>query len=187
MMNSEPKRLCGRYLAENKDDFLKAYHIVVDVKETDKSYIMQLVEFNSRYSASHISLLFSKSKRVVLSKKKGGFAIRSWSDDSFTFYPFQAGTPYYFEKLPGTGGRRNMLSRKSNPSRMTALNASPRTAPITGTASAAFPKSLTGAPLSPRKTAARNLSSATHTEHRITIRGGITNAVCRNQTRLHLG
>ena len=40
MMNSEPKRLCGRYLAENKDDFLKAYHIVVDVKETDKSYIM---------------------------------------------------------------------------------------------------------------------------------------------------
>ena len=25
MMNSEPKRLCGRYLAENKDDFLKAF------------------------------------------------------------------------------------------------------------------------------------------------------------------
>ena len=23
MMDSEPKRLCGRYLAENKDDFLK--------------------------------------------------------------------------------------------------------------------------------------------------------------------
>ena len=43
MMNSEPKRLCGRYLAENKDDFLKAYHIVVDVKETDKSYIMHVL------------------------------------------------------------------------------------------------------------------------------------------------
>ena len=187
MMNSEPKRLCGRYLAENKDDFLKAYHIVVDVKETDKSYIMQLVEFNSRYSASHISLLFSKSKRVVLSKKKGGFAIRSWSDDSFTFYPFQAGTPITLRNSPALAVRRNMLFRNSSPSRMTALNASPRTAPITGTASAAFPRSLTGAPLSPRRTAARNLSSATHTEHRIAIRGGITNAVCRNQTRLHLG
>ena len=115
MMNSEPKRLCGRYLAENKDDFLKAYHIVVDVKETDKSYIMQLVEFNSRYSASHISLLFSKSKRVVLSKKKGGFAIRSWSDDSFTFYPFQAGTPYYFEKLPGTGGKEEHAVQEVKP------------------------------------------------------------------------
>ena len=97
MMNSEPKRLCGRYLAENKDDFLKAYHIVVDVKETDKSYIMQLVEFNSRYSASHISLLFSKSKRVVLSKKKG------------------AGTPYYFEKLPGTGGKEEHTVQEVKP------------------------------------------------------------------------
>ena len=76
MMNSETKRLCGHYLAENKDDFLSAYHIVVDVNETDKSYIMQLVEFNSRYSASHISLLFSKSKRVVLNKARGGHAIR---------------------------------------------------------------------------------------------------------------
>ena len=94
MMNSEPKRLCGRYLAENKDDFLSAYHIVVDVKETD---------FNSRYSASHISLLFSKSKRVLLSKKRGGFSIKNWGDNTFTFYPFQAGIPYYFEKLPDAG------------------------------------------------------------------------------------
>lgn len=91
MINSETKRLCGRYLAENKDDFLKAYHIVMDVKETDKSYIMQLIEFNSRYSASHISLLFSKSKRVLLSKKRGGFSIKNWGDNTFTFYPFQAG------------------------------------------------------------------------------------------------
>ena len=187
MMDSEPKRLCGRYLAENKDDFLKAYHIVVDVKETDKSYIMQLVEFNSRYSASHISLLFSKSKRVVLSKKKGGSPSGAGAIIALRFTPFRLGPPITLRNSPALAVRRNMLSRKSNPSRMTALNASPRTAPITGTASAAFPKSLTGAPLSPRKTAARNLSSATHTEHRITIRGGITNAVCRNQTRLHLG
>lgn len=103
MINSETKRLCGRYLAENKDDFLKAYHIVMDVKETDKSYIMQLIEFNSRYSASHISLLFSKSKRVLLSKKRGGFSIKNWGDNTFTFYPFQAGIPYYFEKLPDAG------------------------------------------------------------------------------------
>ena len=103
MINSETKRLCGRYLAENKDDFLKAYHIVMDVKETDKSYIMQLIEFNSRYSASHISLLFPKSKRVLLSKKRGGFSIKNWGDNTFTFYPFQAGIPYYFEKLPDAG------------------------------------------------------------------------------------
>ena len=61
------------------------------------------------------SLLFSKSKRVVLNKKKGGFAIRSWSDDSFTFYPFQAGTPYYFEKLSGTGGKEEHAVQEVKP------------------------------------------------------------------------
>ena len=176
MMNSEPKRLCGRYLAENKDDFLKAYHIVVDVKETDKSYIMQLVEFCSPSPSGWYSI---RKREVSPSGAGAMIALR--------FTPFRLGLPITLRNSPALAVRRNMLSRKSNPSRMTALNASPRTAPITGTASAAFPKSLTGAPLSPRKTAARNLSSATHTEHRIAIRGGIINAVCRNQTRLHLG
>lgn len=187
MMNSEPKRLCGRYLAENKDDFLKAYHIVVDVKETDKSYIMQLVEFNSRYSASHISLLFSKSKRVVLSKKKGGFAIRSWSDDSFTFYPFQAGTPYYFEKLPGTGGKEEHAVQEVKPIQDDCLECESKDCAYNRDGICRFSKVFDRGPLSPWRTAAQNLSSATHTEHRIAIRGGITNAVCRNQTRLHLG
>ena len=85
--------------AENAENILKAYRIVMDVKETGKSYILQLVEFESRYSASHISHLFSKSKRVVLRKAKGGHAIRKWGDGTFTFYPFQAGIPFYFEKL----------------------------------------------------------------------------------------
>lgn len=77
MTISESNRLCGRFLSENSDDWLKAFHIVMDVKETDKSYIFELVEFESRYSAVHISHLFSKSKRVVLSKSKGGHAIRN--------------------------------------------------------------------------------------------------------------
>lgn len=100
MTISESNRLCGRFLSENSDDWLKAFHIVMDVKETDKSYIFELVEFESRYSAVHISHLFSKSKRVVLSKSKGGHAIRKWCDGTFTFYPFQAGIPYYFKKIP---------------------------------------------------------------------------------------
>lgn len=43
--------LLGRYEAENNDDFLSYYYIVMDVKETDKSYIFTLVELDSRYSA----------------------------------------------------------------------------------------------------------------------------------------
>lgn len=99
MGSSNPDPLLGRFKAENAENILKAYRIVMDVKETEKSYILQLVEFESRYSASHISHLFSKSKRVVLRKAKGGHAIRKWGDGTFTFYPFQAGIPFYFEKL----------------------------------------------------------------------------------------
>ena len=34
---------------------------------------------------------------------------------SFTFYPFQAGTPYYFEKLPGTGGKEEHAVQEVKP------------------------------------------------------------------------
>ena len=77
MGSSNPDPCSGRFKAENAENILKAYRIVMDVKETGKSYILQLVEFESRYSASHISHLFSKSKRVVLRKSKGSHAIEN--------------------------------------------------------------------------------------------------------------
>lgn len=46
--------LPGRYKAENNDNIFHEYSIVMDVKETEKSYIFQLVELKSRYSADHI-------------------------------------------------------------------------------------------------------------------------------------
>lgn len=118
MTTSENICLCGRFLSENSDDWLNAFHIVIDVKETHKSYILQLVEFDSRFSATHISLLFSKSKRVVLSKSKGGHAIRKWCNGTFTFYPFQTGIPYYFKRVPNVAGdeqkntQETLLSQK---------------------------------------------------------------------------
>ena len=47
-----------RYKAENNDNFLSQYSIVIEVKETEKSYIFQLIELNSRYGADHIKHLF---------------------------------------------------------------------------------------------------------------------------------
>lgn len=91
--------LCGRYKAENRDGFLDEYNIVMDVKETEKSFIFCLVEFQSRYSAAHIERLFVKSNRVVIKKNRGGHAIVKWEDGSFTFYPFQAGIPFYFQQI----------------------------------------------------------------------------------------
>lgn len=88
----------GRYKAENNDNFLSQYSIVMEVKETEKSYIFQLVELKSRYGADHIRHLFSASNRVVIRKSRGGHAMRVWGDNAFTLYPFQAGIPYYFVK-----------------------------------------------------------------------------------------
>lgn len=90
--------LPGRYKAENNDSIFHEYSITMDVKETEKSYIFQLVEFNSRYSGAHIEHLFEKSKRVVIRKSRGGHAMRIWGDNTFALYPFQAGIPYYFVK-----------------------------------------------------------------------------------------
>lgn len=90
--------LSGRYKAENNDDYLSHYYIVMDVKETDKSYIFTLLELESRYSASHMQHLFSKSNRVIIRKNRGGHAVKIWSDDDFTLYPFQAGIPFHFVK-----------------------------------------------------------------------------------------
>lgn len=95
--------LSGQYKAENNDDHLSHFSIIMDVKETEKSYIFTLLELNSRYSASHMKLLFKNSARVVLRKNRAGHCVKVWGDDDFTFYPYQAGVPYYFERLRPAG------------------------------------------------------------------------------------
>lgn len=87
----------GLYIAENDESIWNSYTIKLNVKETVKSYIFELIEFQSRYSGVHIEMLFKNSNRVVLRKNKGGHAMRVWGDDNFTFYPYQAGIPYFFK------------------------------------------------------------------------------------------
>ena len=89
----------GIYLAENDESIWDSYKITMEVKETEKSYIFRLVEFKSRYSADHIKMLFKNSERAVISKGKGGHAMRVWSDEDFTIYPYQAGIPYWFQRV----------------------------------------------------------------------------------------
>lgn len=91
--------LNGIYEAENNENYLDYYRIKMQVNETEKSYVFCLIEFDSRYGAAQMKLFFAKTKRVVLQKNKGGHAIRIWSDDDFTFYPHQAGIPFYFKKI----------------------------------------------------------------------------------------
>lgn len=93
----------GIYQAKNNESVWKSYKITIEVKETEKSYIFCLVEFKSRYSGTHIEMLFRNSKRVVIRKNKGGHAMRVWSDEDFTIYPYQAGIPYWFQRVQEAG------------------------------------------------------------------------------------
>ncbi len=97
----------GLYKAVNNDSILDEYEITMQVKETEKAYIFRLVEFKSRYSGAHIEMLFKKSNRVVIGKDKGGHAMRVWSDNSFTFYPYQAGVPYVFDLIDNNSCGKN--------------------------------------------------------------------------------
>lgn len=89
----------GLYKAENNDGIFDQYKIVMDVKETEKSYTFNLIEFDTRYSATQMEDLFRAKKKVIIKKNRGGHAMRVWDDESFTFYPYQAGVPFYFELI----------------------------------------------------------------------------------------
>ena len=89
----------GLYKTENNDGIFDQYKIVMDVKETEKSYTFNLIEFDTRYSATQMEDLFRDSKKVIIRKDRGGHAMRVWDDESFTFYPYQAGVPFYFELI----------------------------------------------------------------------------------------
>lgn len=89
----------GLYKAEHNDGIFDQYKIVMDVKETEKSYTFNLVEFDTRYSATQMEDLFRDSKKVIIRKDRGGHAMRVWDDESFTFYPYQAGVPFYFKLI----------------------------------------------------------------------------------------
>lgn len=87
----------GIYIAEHIDEYPpSSYRVGMEVKETEKSYIFRLVDFEYGRGAIHIGTMFQKSDRVVIRKNKRGHAMRVWSDEDFTLYPYQAGKPYYF-------------------------------------------------------------------------------------------
>lgn len=91
----------GIYYATGAD-FLSRYKVVMEVKETEKSYVFHLLKLiNNWGQADLIKMLFDgkKSKTAFLRKDKGGHAIRKWSEEDFTLYPFQEGVPFWFRRI----------------------------------------------------------------------------------------
>ena len=88
----------GRYLAEHDGDIFHAYRYVMEVKETDKSYIFKLLEVENKYACDQVETMFNGKDRIVLRKDKPSrHAMHIWSDHDFTLYPYRVGVPFYFE------------------------------------------------------------------------------------------
>lgn len=89
----------GRYKAEQEGDIFHAYRYIMEVKETEKSYIFKLLEAQNRYADDQLETMFRGKDRVVIPRNKPArHAMRVWSERDFTIYPFQAGIPFYFRK-----------------------------------------------------------------------------------------
>jgi hypothetical protein len=90
----------GLYIAESEQDaqFFNRYYIAISVKETATGITLELVEFGSRYAASQIEDMFSKSKKVTIKKSGSKHGIKIWGNDDFTLYPYRVGVPFYFRK-----------------------------------------------------------------------------------------
>lgn len=112
----------GLYKARQTDPIWDMYEIIMEVSETKQSFIFQLIEFQSHYGGFQIEDLFRKSKRVIIRKNQRDQAVRHavcvWSDHDFTFYPYQAGVPYYFEMVDDKNE-----SRKTNTESKATTNA----------------------------------------------------------------
>lgn len=80
------------------DGFYKQYDILIKVKETDKTYVLELIENNSKYSPAHIDMLFVNNNKAIIKKENSKHAIRSFGDSDFVIYPFRLGVPFLFEK-----------------------------------------------------------------------------------------
>lgn len=73
--------------------------ITMHVKETETSFIYNLIENTCRYSPGQIDMMFAKSTRAVNKKRGGSHPMRlvEGCHDWFVIYPFHAGIPFTFE------------------------------------------------------------------------------------------
>jgi len=86
----------GRYLCDHDWHGSDTINVVVDAEETEKSFILRLVQDGSRFPDGHMAVLFKDTGRAVISKSGSKHAIVN-HDDWFVVYPNRNGVPFLFE------------------------------------------------------------------------------------------
>lgn len=99
----------GRYICDHDWHGNHTISVTVDARETEKSYILKLVQDDSRFQDGHMSVLFGKHEngayfppkegaKAVIAKQGGAHAVVN-HDDWFVVYPNQNGVPFLFEMV----------------------------------------------------------------------------------------
>lgn len=88
----------GLYKHIKDDEYFNRVKIIIEVSETAKSYIFELINNTFRYSPAHIDMMFAKSDRVIIKKEKNPHTI-ILGNDYFVIYPYRAGIPFLFEYM----------------------------------------------------------------------------------------
>ena len=88
----------GLYKHIKDDEHFNRGKIIIEVSETAKSYIFELINNTFRYSPVHIDMMFAKSDKVIINKEKSPHAI-ILGNDYFVIYPYRAGIPFLFEYI----------------------------------------------------------------------------------------
>ena len=91
----------GCYVANNYDTELNPYHryeAVIKVRETEKSFILELDELYTKYGATQLEDMFRTADKVTIRKDGSKHGLCIWDNESFTLYPYRCGVPFYFKR-----------------------------------------------------------------------------------------
>lgn len=88
----------GLYRYEDKSYGNRGEYII-RLTETEKSYTLELVKNDMRFSPSHLDAMFGKSSKAKVSKERSPHAMNIVGDDWFCIYPYRLGVPFAFEYL----------------------------------------------------------------------------------------
>lgn len=73
------------------------YEIMVDFKETEKSYIIKPISEKPAYTCSSTDFLYDEGLRIP-KNRKSHHGIIDWGDGEYTIYIFRNGLPFYIKK-----------------------------------------------------------------------------------------
>lgn len=88
----------GIYIWESDEPGIWGGHIRLHVKETEKSFILRMVENTCRFNAPQMEDLFMVSDRLAIRKDGSKHAMTFVEGDNewFCLYPWRVGVPYAF-------------------------------------------------------------------------------------------